>query len=104
MYHTEPCFTGFRGALRDSNTQVPDVQQPHANLDLDDQSSPFASLFATSTLWYQAKWRLAGGWRNAQSQEKRDPGKDRHVAEGVLLAAASCRHHPPCGDGEQVRK
>ncbi len=35
MYHTEPCFTGFRGARRDANTRVPDVQQQHANLNLD---------------------------------------------------------------------
>jgi hypothetical protein len=34
---------------------MPDVQQPHANLDLEDQSSPFTSLLATSILWYQAK-------------------------------------------------
>ncbi len=31
MYHTEPCFTGFRGALLDANTQVPDVQQQHVH-------------------------------------------------------------------------
>jgi hypothetical protein len=60
MYHTEPCFTGFLGTLRDANTRVPDVQQQHTNLDIDDQSSPFTSLFTTSTLWYQAKWQPGG--------------------------------------------
>jgi hypothetical protein len=39
MYHTEPCFTGFRGARRDANTRVPDVQQPHANLDIDEDGN-----------------------------------------------------------------
>jgi hypothetical protein len=32
---------------------------------------------------------LAGSWHHAQSQEKRDPGKDRHVAGG-RITACSC--------------
>ena len=32
----EPCrFTGFRGVQRDANMQVPDAQQPPADLDID---------------------------------------------------------------------
>ncbi len=31
MYSTEACLTGFRGAQRDANTQMPDVQQQHAD-------------------------------------------------------------------------
>jgi hypothetical protein len=35
LYCTEPCFTGFRGALCDANTLVPDVQQSPADQDID---------------------------------------------------------------------
>jgi hypothetical protein len=31
LYCTEPSFKGFRGALRDAITRVPDVQQPPAD-------------------------------------------------------------------------
>ena len=31
MYSTEACLTGFRGAHRDVNTRMPDVQQLHAD-------------------------------------------------------------------------
>ena len=30
---SEPCFTEFRGVLRDENMLVPDAQQPPADLD-----------------------------------------------------------------------
>jgi hypothetical protein len=33
MYSTEACLTGFRGAHRDANTRVPDIQQLHADDD-----------------------------------------------------------------------
>ena len=31
LYCIEACLTGFRGAQRDANTQMPDVQQQHAD-------------------------------------------------------------------------
>ena len=34
-FASEPCFTGFRGVLRDAYMQVPDAQQPPADLDID---------------------------------------------------------------------
>jgi hypothetical protein len=37
MYSTEACLTGFRGALRDANTRVPDVQQLHWHADASDE-------------------------------------------------------------------
>ncbi len=33
--YSEPCFTGFRGELRDANLLVPGVQQPPANSHMD---------------------------------------------------------------------
>ena len=33
--YSEPCFTGFRGVLRDANMLVSDAQQPPADQDID---------------------------------------------------------------------
>ena len=39
LYLSELCFTGFCGARRDANTRVPDVEQPPADLEIDESGN-----------------------------------------------------------------
>ena len=39
LYLSESCFTGFRGARRDTNTRVPDVEQPPVDQENDSDDS-----------------------------------------------------------------
>ena len=38
MVH-KPCFTGFRGALRDANKRMPDAEEPPLNLEMDESGN-----------------------------------------------------------------
>ena len=67
-----------------------------------DEYIPVRTKYIPGTYWILTCISCCRAWHDAQSQEKRYPGTDRHVAEGAQAAAASCRTCPPGGDGEQV--
>ena len=35
----KPCFTGFRGARRDANKRVPDIEQPPIHVDMEESGN-----------------------------------------------------------------
>ncbi len=85
MYHTEPFLQDFlkhcvmqtrRWQMSSSSIQIWTVTLTTSQAHLHHSAQP-------QLCGIRQNGSLAGAWRNAQSQKKRDPGTDRHVAKGA---------------------